>query len=420
VIPAARRVALHIVAAAVVVAAGILLLNRPLAPTVPSADVHQFFDAEYLARARTYRAPRDLVRLALLVLAVAVPAWWALTLTGRRATARIIDWVGPTHPLRAAALVGLVVVVSIDVLSAPLVWLIGFVQDGNYGFRTQGAAGWWRDWLVVRAPGWIGVVLVIPVALWVIRKVPRAWPPLLGLAAGGLAALLTVAAPLILEPLWLRTTPLPSGEVTQEVLRVARAAGEDIDQVEVGDASRRTTKANAYVSGLGGTRRIVLFDTLLEQFSAREIGVVVAHELGHDRHDDIARNVANAAAGAVLSAYALAWFLKRRGFTAAPRETIHASAIPLVSLGLAVLMVVTLPLSAVISRRAEAAADWAALQVTNDPEGFAAMQVALAHSNLGDPDPPEWVRVLWYTHPTVVERLGLAQSRADMDLGQER
>ena len=414
--PSSRRRllgALHAAAALVVLAAVVAHVDRPLAPAltrVPSGA--ELFDSAFLARVRAYRTPRELVRLALLALTVAVPAWWALTGSGRRATARVRAWAGPGHPLRGAALLAVVIVVSLDVLSLPLVFWAGFVQDGAYGFRTQGLGGWARDWLVVRAPGWLGVALALPLLVAAVRRLPRAWPPLIGLAAGVLAAGLTLVAPLLLEPLWLHTTPLPPGEDRDAVEEVIARSGEPVDRILVGDASRRSTKANAYVSGLGGTRRVVLFDTLLDQAAPREVGIVVAHELAHDRHADIGRGVLLGAGGSVLAAYAIALLLGRAardGRIPAPGDP---SAVPLAALGLAVLMVLSLPVQSLLSRRAEAAADWTALELTADPDGFIAMQRTLADSHLADPSPPEWVRLLWYTHPTVAERIGLARQWA--------
>jgi STE24 endopeptidase len=247
-------------------------------------------------------------------------------------------------------------------------------------------------------------------AVVLIRRLPRAWPPVAGLAGAGLTALLIFAAPLVLEPLAYRFTPLPDGPVRDEVVRVLEAAGTQVDELLVADASRRTTKQNAYVSGLGGTRRVVLFDTLVQGRSAEEVGVVLAHELGHDRNRDLARNALFGAAGSVTAAYALAGALalaRRRGLTGVSPRGVAA-----VVAALALLQAASLPAQSWLSRRAEAAADYVALELTREPDVFEAMQRGLAEANLGDPAPPSWAYSLWWTHPTTTERIAMARAWA--------
>ena len=148
--------------------------------------------------------------------------------------------------------------------------------------------------------------------LAVTRRYPRDWwaPAALGsvLVGAGLAAV----APVALDPLFNDFTPLPDGETRADVLALADAAGVKVGEVYSVDASRRTTAANAYVTGLGPTKRVVLFDTLLDRYNRDEVRVVVAHELGHVRHRDVARNVLFAAIVAPASALAvqrLSWAL---------------------------------------------------------------------------------------------------------------
>jgi STE24 endopeptidase len=404
-----RRGLLHLAALGLVAAAVGAELARPLAPVIATPVApHAVLGAAFAARARGYHDPRYLVALAATLLPVLVTGWWALGRRGRGLTSRIERGLGAHRPLRAVALAGLAVIVVADLVVLPLGWWAGYVQDGAYGFRTQGAGGWLRDWVVARAPGWLGVAIGLPLALIVIRRVPRSWPPLLGIAAAGLAALLTLAAPLLLEPLWLRTEPLPAGPHRTAVERVAAAADAPATRILVGDESRRSTKANAYVSGLGGTRRVVLYDTLLAEASPREVAIVVAHEFAHDRHRDLWRGVLTAGAASVAAAYVLALALRLAAGAGIIRGPVDPRAAVLALFVLFALGAATLPAQSALSRRAEAAADWAALDLTRDPAGFAAMQRTLARSHLSDPAPPRWARTLWFSHPGVAERLGAA------------
>ncbi|MBA2578676.1 MAG: M48 family metalloprotease, partial [Euzebyaceae bacterium] len=301
-------------AAGLVVAVGVAAqLFRPLAPNLGSPpDPSRWFSAAQLAQVAAYRTPLYAVGLAALLLSVAVPCAVAFTAGGRSATARVVDRVGDHRPARAAAAVALAVVVLTDLTVLPLSFWAGYVHEGRWGFRTQGLDGWAYDWLVARAPGWLAVAAVVLAGWTLARRLPRAWPPVAAAAGALSTALVVFVAPLVLEPLRFDTRPLEPGPVRTEVERVLASAGAEVDRILVADASRRTTKENAYVSGLGGTRRVVLYDTLVANRSPDEVGLVLAHELGHAANADIARGTLLGAAGTVATVYAVAWLLRRR------------------------------------------------------------------------------------------------------------
>lgn len=401
----------HAAAGAVVTLGLAAELVRPLAPELgPAPDPGAVFDAAFLARAGSYRAPLRSAGLASLAVDVGVPLLVLATPVGRRA----LDRLGPfarRRPALGAVAVAVGITVAVEVAKLPLSYWAGYVHEGVWGFRTQDLGGWASDWVRYRAPAWAATAALAGGAVVLIRRLPRAWPPVAGLAAAGVTALLVFAAPLVLEPLAYRFSPLPDGPVRDEVVRVLESAGTRVDQLLVADASRRTTKQNAYVSGLGATRRVVLYDTLIEGRSPEEIGVVLAHELGHDRNADVWRGALLGAAGAVAGAYALAVVLaaaRRRGLDATAPRTVAA-----VVAALTLLQVASLPAQSWLSRRAETAADFAALELTGQPEVFEAMQRGLAEANLGDPAPPRWSYALWSTHPSTVERIGMARGWAD-------
>lgn len=407
-------VAGHAVAATVAVAGVLAQVVRPLAPSVGRApSAASLFDAEFLERAAAYRAPLRVAGVTQLAISVAVPVLIAATPAGRRLAVRLAEAAGPDRPARAAALVAVAVVVATSIARLPLSFWAGYVHEGEWGFRTQGLAGWSRDWLVGHGPAWLAAAVVAGAGTALILRLPRAWPVAVGLGGTALSALLIVAAPLVLEPLEFRFTPLPPGAVRDEVERVLDRAGADVAQILVADASRRTTKENAYVSGLGATRRVVLYDTLIANRPVEEVGQILAHELGHDRNEDLARNALLSGTGAVTAAYGLAAalaLLRRRNAWLSP---VGPRTLVAVLAALAVAQAVTLPLSNWVSRRAEAAADAAALEYTDDPQTFVAMQRALAVSNLSEPDPPGWIQVLWGSHPSTVQRIGLGLAWED-------
>ncbi|MGH2859276.1 MAG: M48 family metalloprotease, partial [Solirubrobacteraceae bacterium] len=235
------------------------------------------------------------------------------------------------------------------------------------------------------------------------RRFPRGWwaPAAAGSVAfgAGLAAL----APVVLDPIFNSFTALPEGEMRDDVLALARDAGVQIGDVYSVDASRRTTAANAYVTGLGPSRRVVLFDTLLDRFSRDEIRLVVAHELAHVRHRDVLRGLAFAAIvapAAALAAQRLSWELSAH----------RADGAALPALGLSAALV-SVPIGLVanrMSRAIERRADHFSLTLTGAPEAFVSFERTIARQNVADLDPPRWAAALLATHPTTAQRIGAA------------
>lgn len=228
----------------------------------------------------------------------------------------------------------------------------------------------------------------------------RWWLPAAG-AGVALSAGLAVVAPVLLDPVFNRFTPLPHGETRDDVLALAAAAGVQVGEVFSVDASRRTTMANAYVGGLGPTKRVVLFDTLLEAFTRDETRLVVAHELSHVRHRDVIRNLAFAALIAPATL--------RAGAAFAPGPP-TARTLPVLTLGLGVAALPASVAAARMSRRMENRADTYSLRLTDAPEPFISFERKIVVRDLADPQPPRLLRALLATHPSTVERIGIARA----------
>ena len=224
-----------------------------------------------------------------------------------------------------------------------------------------------------------------------------------------IAAVFAWLAPVVLAPLFNRFSPLPAGsEARSEVLALGKRAGVDIGEVYRVDASRRVRSLNAYVGGLGSTKRVVLYDTLLERANRPELRSIVAHELGHVKHDDILRGLAFVALVAPLGLL----FVARAGRSAWPRAPASdgrgPAALPAYALGLALASLVLGVVGNQLSRRVEASADTFALELTHDPSALIQVQRRLAIKNVADPDPPALVTALLGTHPSTVDRIGAA------------
>ena len=280
----------------------------------------------------------------------------------------------------------------------------------EYGLSTQT----WATWLVDVGKSVLvdaGLTALALLALVALARRTRRWWAWGALATAGLVVAGSFAYPLVVEPVFNRFTPLPAGQLREDLLALAARDDVAVEEVLVADASRRTTALNAYVSGFGGSRRIVVYDTLLEKATPAEVELVVAHELGHARERDVLVGTLLGALGAAAAVCALAlvlsWtpLLRRSGADgmADPRV------IPLVLALIAVVTLLTAPASNLVSRRIEARADVHALDLTRDPRTFIATQRRLALSNLSDLDPHPVAYALFATHPGVTERLRLAR-----------
>ena len=407
------RVTPALLLAAVIVAVGVgATVVRPLAPALDvSADAARWFPDQVLARIESYATPRRAVGLVLLAATTAVPVLVAATARGRRGVDRLVRVV--RRPVPAGAAVAVAVTVAVYLARLPFVFWSSFVHDGQWGLRTQGFGGWARDWALAVGTEVLGAALIGAGAVMVLRR----WPDRAGRVGGLLAVALLVVLvwlrPLAWEPLRFDFRPLGEGPVRAEVERVLAAAGEQVDEIRVADASRRSTRQNAYVSGLGPTRHVVLYDTLLEGRTPQEVGVILAHELGHRQAGDIWRGTAAGAAGTIVVSGLLAAFLRWRVRTGRQRTLADPRGVAAAMALLAVLQVASLPVQQYLSRRAEAAADLAALRIADAPDVYVGMQQGLVEANLTDPDPPGWSRLLWGSHPAPVDRLAMARAYAE-------
>ncbi|WP_282202844.1 M48 family metallopeptidase [Kitasatospora fiedleri] len=284
--------------------------------------------------------------------------------------------------------------------------------SARYGLVTQGWGGWAVD--VVRGTA-VTLGLFLPLALGLyalIGRWPGRWWVPGAVGAALLAVVLSFLHPLVLEPLFNRFTPLPEGELRTALLELARRDGVAVREVLVADASRRTTALNAYVSGFGPTRRIVVYDTLLSTAEPREIELVAAHELGHVKHRDVATGTALGALGAAVVVPVLAALLAWRPLldAAGADRAQDPRSLPLLAALAALLGALSIPAQCAASRRIEARADRHALELTRDAEQFIAMQRRLAVANIADPYPPRAVELLLATHPATGRRIAAARA----------
>ncbi|MDQ6749861.1 MAG: M48 family metalloprotease [Actinomycetota bacterium] len=388
------------VVTAVLVAEGAVLLLRPRDGVIEPApvNVRSYFSEHELARARDFRRPQlalaggqAAIEIAVLVLLVLRPP------TRLRTPFR--------RPLVAGALAGGALSVIVAVAPLPL-GAVARARAVDAGLITQSWGGWAGD---VAKSTMIGAVMTSAGAallLGLMRRFPRAWWAPGSALAVGLGAVFLYAGPVALDPLFNKFKPLPEGPVRSSVLDLARQAAVKVGEVYEVDASRRTTTANAYVTGLGHTKRVVLYDTLLRRFSRDETRLVVAHELGHVHYDDVPRGLlylALVAPAALFAAAQLTDRLSPRGIGPGAPAALPAAALALVLVSAGVGVI-----SNQLSRRVEARADTYSLALTSLPRPFISSERRLAVQNFAEPDPPAWQTALLGTHPPILSRIGAA------------
>jgi STE24 endopeptidase len=381
---------------------GVRLLSPREEPLEPAQiDLRSYFSDDEIARGARFARPQ--VALAMTRAAIEIGALAAVVRRPPRWLSR-----GFKRPVVAGATAGASLAVALSLPAIPL-RAISRRRGMSVGLVTQSWPGWAGD---LAKSGAIEATLAAcagAAAVAVTRRYPRRWwlPASAGsvLFGGALAAL----APVVLDPVFNNFTPLPEGEARSDVLELARAAGVKVGEVYSVDASRRTTAANAYVAGLGPTKRVVLFDTLLDRYSRDEVRVVVAHELAHVRNRDVVRGVVYAA----LVAPAAALAVQRLSWELSP-ERGSPGALPALALAATVVGAPTGLIGNRLSRAIERRSDAYSLTLTEAPEAFISFERAIAVQNVADLEPPRWLTSLLATHPPTAERIGAAVTYSEV------
>ena len=368
-----------------------------------SADESAYFSHEELTKARDYASGQRLILVGSLVAEGAV---LVLLATGRPAvTRRALERLGARPVLGgAAAAAGLSVVLAVTTVPFGIA---AHERSVDVGLSTQSLADWAGDWAKSAGIGAVFAGAVGTFALVLIRRFGARWWIPGSVAVVAAAAVLTWLAPVVLAPIFNKFEPLERGQARNDVLELADRAGVDVGEVYRVDASRRTNAINAYVNGVGSSKRVVLYDTLLKDLDRSERRSVIAHELGHVHGNDIGRGllfVAIVTPLALIFASGMAGAIGRREGT----EPGQPAYLPALALAIAATSFVIGVAGNQLSRAVEARADTFALELTNDPKGMIELQQQLADRNLSDPDPPDAYSFLFGTHPPAIERIGAA------------
>lgn len=305
---------------------------------------------------------------------------------------------------------GLLLFAIEEAIGLPLAIYRGYVLEHRYGLSREGLADWWRDHLKATALGLAFTIVAVVAVYTAVYLTPRWWWLVTAVLATTAAIVLTNILPTVLLPLFYRLEPLDRPELRDRLIALARAQGIDAIGVYVWGLGEKTRKANAALVGLGRTRRILLSDTLLAEYSEDEIEVILAHELAHHVHRDLWKAIALEAAIAVLAAWTADFSRRAVGPVFGFYGPQDLAALPLHLLGAAAVSIIAVPLANAVSRRNERAADRFALNLTHHPQAFISAMRRLGVQNLAEPRPALLTRILFYTHPPVEERIAAAQT----------
>ncbi|MDN4172967.1 M48 family metallopeptidase [Nocardioides sp. SOB77] len=376
----------------------------PGGPVEP-VRAEDYFSPEHIARAEQYSQWARTWSYSSLAVSILVACYLGFSRRGRSWAQRAPGpwWVQVVVLVTAVELVRRVVTFPFG---------IAFEQHRrDYGLSTRPWSGYAADVVRNEVLGIVVASIALLVVIGLARRLPRVWPVVAGLLVAALVVLGSFVYPVVVEPAFNSFEPLPDGPLRQGIVELADEEGVEIGEVLVADASRRTSTLNAYVSGFGASRRVVLYDTLVEDLSADQALSVVAHELGHAKHGDVVVGTTLGAAGALVAVGLLAVVVGRLGHRGWPAAG-DAAVVPLVLALFAVGGLVASPVQNGISRQVETRADVDALSATQQPEAFVGLQVELAEHSLADPTPPDLLAAWFQSHPGVLDRIGLARRAA--------
>jgi STE24 endopeptidase len=340
-----------------------------------------------------------------------------LSLTGSSAglrdlADRLTGGAGPGAGHAAAAVLVFVVLLSLlnEVAALPLAFYSGFVLERQYDLSRETLRGWLGD--QAKSFG-IGVILASGAAELVyafIRLSPQWWWLTAGVAFTLLVVGLTNLAPVVLLPIFYTVKPLDRDALRARLLALAERAGARVLGAYEWGLGEKTTKANAALAGLGRTRRILVSDTMLAEFSDDEIEVVLAHEIAHHVHGDIWKGIAFESALIVAGFYLASQVLHAMAGPAGLRGVDDVAGLPLLLLAAGAVSLVMVPAAHAMSLGFERSADRFALDLTKNPRAFVSAMRRLGAKNLAEEDPSKLVQWLFYSHPPVRERIASAQA----------
>lgn len=372
-------------------------------------DLYEHFSKEEVERGREYRSTKYLiffirtcVTLLFLYLAVRIQA---------------IQWVAGILPVSvadsrwlSAALYAVIFATALFLITLPINLYSGYFHEHAFGLSTRTLPSWFVDagkYLLLQ----VLIAFIIFAGLYLLMGAfPNRWWVVSAVLFSLFTVGLTALSPLVIDPMFNKFSPLEDEDLKNEIVVMSKNAGIEVDMVYQMDASRRTRKLNAYFTGLGGTKRVVLYDTLLSKGDRAEILMVVAHELGHWKRDHLLKGLLLASLGTFVVVFMISRILSSPLVRSCGIAYFDDPAgVPVVLLIVMLLGFLSMPLQNVISRHYEKQADMDSLVFTDDPDTFIRVEEKIGKINLNDVDPQLWAKWLLFTHPPTMERIRMGK-----------
>jgi STE24 endopeptidase len=367
-------------------------------------------DPDRQARASEYARIRRRLFVARLLFGLAYILIWLatdLTIGLRRVLEARFD-----QPAVVVGLYFAAFLTAFTLASLPLAWYSGFHLPHKYGLSVQSLGSWAADQIKGFGLEFGFGLIAVQVLYWLLRTDPVTWWLWAGIGTLAFTVVLANLLPVVIIPLFYRLRPVDDRELTERIGRLAERAGAQIRGVYCIDLSAKTTATNAALVGLGNTRRVILGDNLLDQYTPSEIEVIMAHELGHHVHRDIPKLIVVQSlvtlVGLFAASLALEWTVARLGMAGLA----DVANLPVVVLVLSAVALLAMPMVNGFSRHVERQADQYALEMTRDPAGLESAMRKLTDQNLSEAAPHPAVEFLLYDHPATAKRIAHARSFA--------
>ena len=384
---------------ALTVALTILIVNLTVKPFY-GPETLKYFSSDFLSRASAY--VRTSITLSIIsrvltwaVMGIVLFIIWKYFSTGAR-----------MNVLIAAGYITLFYIV-LSIILLPLSFYRGYTIEHQFGQSVQTVGMWFSDYgkskaidIVISIGGMTGIYALLV-------YVPKYWWLI---AASVMAVFIIIAVylyPVLIDPLFYKFKKLDDNKLQEEILGITEKAGIEVKDILVADASRRTVKANAYFTGVGNTRRIVLYDNLIDNFSNEEILNVIAHEAGHWKYSHVLKSVGMSIIGGFIGFFLLGLIFSRTGLKGDIR------AVFILILITALVTFLMLPFQNMISRYFEKQTDEIALEITKGYDAQIVLMTRLAESNLSNVDPHPVIKYILYSHPPIMERIRYAENRTN-------
>ncbi len=357
-----------------------------------SKDTLKYFDEEFLERANSYSksklllyAINNLIKWSLTVLFLFI-AW---------------DYLGHFSVIKALLFLGLFLL-ALQIITFPISYYRGFVLEKIFNLTNQSFNGWLIDYLKSFMVSFFVYLFLLGGLYLLLNHASRYWLILAIIVLIIFIVLGTYLYPLIIDPLFYKFEPLENRQIRSEIKTMAQKIGIGVEEIMIADASRRTMKSNAYFTGIGKSKKIVIYDNLLNNFSEDEALAVIAHEMGHWKKMHLFLQVVMASIGGIIVMFFIKLIINAMGIRTDFKSIIIAFLI------FSLLSFIALPLQNYISRQFEKEADRISINLTQKPEVHIELMQKLAKSNLSNVEPNKVIKYILYSHPSIMERIKMA------------